>query len=180
MFLVHLPLRQVSGLNESWFTLSWLLMSVLLSIASFSSLENPNLYGLSSPRSPWFFCLYSFSVGQNIPSEVQWPELSPDQWREETWYLEKCNGVGSGFFFQSPPSPLHLMCIFLAFGVNQYKVRSWKGKCLRRHRPFSGFDRDVSHKVWICLFLNISAHAMLNPSVPFLPIYTNSVDNNDN
>lgn len=111
MFLVHLPLRQVSGLNESWFTLSWLLMSVLLSIASFSSLENPNLYGLSSPPSPWFFCLYSFSVGQNIPSEVQWPELSPDQWREETWYLEKCNGVGSGFF-SSLPHPPSTWCVF--------------------------------------------------------------------
>lgn len=36
--------------------------------------------------------------------------------------------------------------------------------------PFLVFDRDVRHRVWICLFLSISAHATLNPSAPFLPI----------
>lgn len=41
-------------------------------------------------------------------------------------------------------------------------------------------DRDVSHRIWICLFLNIFALAMLNSSAPFLPIYTNSVDNKNN
>lgn len=78
---------------------------------------------------------------------------------------------------QSPPTPCGcLMCVFLASGTKQcFKLLSSKDT-----GSFLAFGRGVSHQVWICLFLNIFAHAMLNSSAPFLTIYTKLVDNNNN
>lgn len=96
-------------------------------------------------------------------------------------FREKCKGVGSVIF--SLPQPLaDAWCVFSWPLEQSSSSNSWTGRenASKDMGLSLAFDRDVSHKVWICLFLNIFTRAILNSFAPFLPIYTESVDNKNN
>lgn len=146
LFLAHLPLQRVFGLNKSLCTFSWLLMSLLC------------------PFSVWRILTFT----ARLPSVAGTHHRSM---RGGCIVFREMQGRHWLSHSQSPQPLVDAWCVCLAFEAKQhFKLMNWKGKYFLRLEPFPCYDRDVSHKVWICLFLNIFAHAMWNSSVPFLPI----------
>lgn len=107
----------------------------------------------------------SISISSPVSEHPLRGSVTPKSRRGGCTEFRKMQWCGLGYF-QFPWPLADAWCVF-SWPLEQSSTshsRTGRENASKDTGPFLAFDRDVSHKVWICLFLNMFVHAMLNSS----------------